>query len=121
MDKVKLPKVVAEAIENQRNKECLSNYGMIQLWDRMKNPEHLNEHMKIMKNYFKDKCADLYVEVVVNGYEVEMTPEEKVKMVFDGYACMDKNIGLFSGPDVACVIARVCETFGKEIEGVNKI
>lgn len=122
-DKVKLPKEVAEAIQIQRNKEGYTNYGMIQLWERMKYPEHLNDNLKIMKSYFKDRPADLYVEVIVNGYEVEQTPGDKVKAQFDEWQQMHYNSTKFEDrvqlTERMNGMLKTLDIFGIKIEGVN--
>jgi hypothetical protein len=106
MEKVVLSKDVAEAIER---------------WLTTRTKEEL------LKLHAEDDCGWIMVyesligvplmtlaSALVNGYEVEATPEEKIKNVYDCYSCDTRyDIGVRYG------IRRTLELLGKPIPGVN--
>lgn len=83
MSKVLLPKEVAEAIENVWDKVV----GGLGPRDSVKHTwltnwqtlcEEFPEQEPILLEYFRENPVN-YVESLVNGYEVEQTPEDKLR------------------------------------------
>jgi hypothetical protein len=84
-DKVKLPKEIATYIEDLLiggNNEMLIS-GVL---------GNANSQKYIaVRNYFK-KDFDSLLQALVNGYEVELTPEDRVRRMFDE-ACREERYG----------------------------
>jgi hypothetical protein len=82
MNKVTLPKEVAEALEKLR--EGFHDHGVVvAVFDGAPytfNPYYFG--VEKTREYFHDKPAEL-MSALVNGYEVEQTPEEKVQEYYD--------------------------------------
>lgn len=71
----KLPKNVAEAIEYFRNKENLNNSEIV--WQVHQVDQNL-KHGEVIRDYAADNYDD-FLRALVNGYEIEETPEDKVR------------------------------------------
>jgi hypothetical protein len=102
MEKVKITKEQAKAIEYQLNVDSKSNL----VWSR------LDPHVT-----FYSECSvlnkmdpDLLIEALYIGYEVEQTPKEKVREFYY------KNSAF---PEIAHVIRETVNMLGHKIEGVN--
>ncbi|MED0672306.1 hypothetical protein P4S95_19210 [Aneurinibacillus aneurinilyticus] len=82
MEKVKLPKEVAEAIETLENAE-ITTFGIIcslayEIWGHS---EHASEAHKVLRKFSFGNSGgntDVLLKALVNGYELDLTPEEKV-------------------------------------------
>lgn len=109
---VTLPRNVGKAIENLRSKgstKSLFNYPNIIL------------HSKTSSDYksiaefiqFNDKTFGMYFEALVNGYELEASPEEQIKALY----LNNKEYGLRAE---AKTIRNVLNILGIKIEGVNE-
>ncbi|VXC07410.1 conserved hypothetical protein [Bacillus sp. 349Y] len=101
MEKVTLPKDVAEAIE-----DYLSEYDKARLIKAHSTPGRWSADVREEIN--KIDVMTL-AAALVNGYEVEVTPEEKVKEHFDG-------LDLFSSQ---CAVIETLNILGIKIEGIN--
>lgn len=83
-DKVKLPREVAEAIESLRSRENgFSDYSIIGMMHNQSNyhPKEigiLNSHMTQDRMH-----PDDLIKAMVNGYEIELSPEEQVREYFE--------------------------------------
>jgi hypothetical protein len=108
-EKVKLPREVAEAIENVRGHYKVGAEFDLNLMDKEKFEGTIvislfaNESRENMIRYF---------QALVNGYEVEETPEEKVKNIYQYY------LSAYSG-FAAKAIMEVLDVLEIKIEGVN--
>lgn len=115
MEKVKVSKEVAEAIE-WYEKECEKN-GVMRWEDELiychshVNDEWLNERVKPLAKLSSFELAS----ILVLGYEIELTPEE---MILKEYNCrfdaLDKNERWFCDG-----VLFVLKTLNIEIKGVN--
>lgn len=110
-EKVKLKREVAEAIETLRTpSNGFSNYAIIGMMndhrESMKEIVVINNHMGQGKMHPDDLIAAL-----VNGYEVEETPEEKVRRYYENHA---EKVG--NGKTVVLNVLHLLEI---QIEGVN--
>jgi hypothetical protein len=76
LEKVKLPKEVAKAIERFRNIGC-DNASIIYTFASGKDENNLD-----FANYASDNF-DTLLQALVNGYEVEQTPEDKVREYYN--------------------------------------
>ncbi|RIJ64110.1 hypothetical protein [Rummeliibacillus sp. POC4] len=81
--------------------------------------EVLQEHI----DTWSDDCIPLnslsfleLAEILINGYEVEQTQEEKIKKLFYGYAGENE----FHESDAQKAILELLEILEKKVEGVNK-
>lgn len=109
-EKVKVSKEVAEAIEFLKkefdyNFEAFMKVSLNDGWHINKNCTPLN----------KISVEDL-AKILINGYEVELTPEEKIKKLFYGYAGENE----FHESDAQKAILELLEILEKKVEGVNK-
>lgn len=112
MNKVTLPKEIADAMDRtfqHKTKEQISwaVFNIIKL-----NDANLTSDSVIIKNYFKNEDLFLLMEALVNGYEVEQTPEEKVREYFE--RVMNTKAPL---PHIAVVAT--LDLLGIKISGVN--
>lgn len=120
MERVKLPREVAEAIEHCRNDD-FSNRLII----RLALDERGNTPLRDLLYYFADTQFDTLVSALYNGYEVEQTPEEKVREMFvDAVNEEEKRegqetalAGWWEGRRMA--IIDTVNALGIKIEGVN--
>lgn len=92
MEKVKIPKDVAYAITVMRAND-ISNYDIVKslnsdYWyaDAGYNDEEVKNANYVLFNYFikdTENNPEKIIQALVNGYEFELTPEEKVKKLYD--------------------------------------
>jgi hypothetical protein len=118
MDKVKLPKLVAESIGNLLS----ANYTWTKddLFYVILNPnktipkEEFLVDVNVLRGYAKSREL-LLARALINGYEVEQTPEDKVRDRYEFYiSCEDrKERGRAMG------IKEALDILGKQIKGVN--
>jgi hypothetical protein len=78
-DKVKLPRRVVDAINYFLHNERLS-YSEI-VWQSYQ-VNQTTEHGRYLRDYASDNFVDI-LQALVNGYEVEETPEDKVRDYID--------------------------------------
>ena len=80
MEKVKLPREVAEAIEYLCEKES-SNYKVAHrvFYSMRGEPDYPGQ---IVYEYFNGDMDEL-IKVLINGYEIEQTPEDALRMYYD--------------------------------------
>lgn len=133
VEKVKLPKEVCEAIETMRSNE-MTNYAIISslndsFWVKDKGCELSNviNANHVLYDYTHQsplQNTELIIEALVNGYEVEPTPEKKLlemyKQALQNHqnAKIDEEIIYYSGYSQGILIT--LETLGIEIEGINE-
>lgn len=114
MNKVKLPKEVAEAIAYLR-KEGFSDYSIITSADG-KESICSTQFLTINNSFGQDKMhPDEFIKALVNGYEVEETPEDKVREFFIKY---DESNGEYSRGSRNAVV-EILDLLNIKIEGVN--
>ncbi|UKS25055.1 DUF1642 domain-containing protein [Paenibacillus sp. HWE-109] len=111
-DKVKLPRKVAEAIDQMKYMGVTSLMACIARWevDEPVTGELCTIHDYYLKNPYLIACA------LVNGYEIEpQTPEEIIRFRYDGYISSDdrKYRGMAIG------LKEAIDILGIKIEGVN--
>ena len=83
--KVVLPKDVAEAIENLRD-FGLTDYGIIvESADTTRKGNEIDELRIIRKFTFESEGdgAQIILQALVNGYEVEQTPEDRLREYYE--------------------------------------
>lgn len=112
MDKVKLPREVAEAIQRVR-----SHYksGCEYDLDLLKKEDWDCIHPIVVFTQDSRVNMQLYFEALVNGYEVEQTPEDKVRDYFN--YCKNS-----AAPEIRSEMYGIRNTLnilGIKIEGVN--
>lgn len=103
MDKVVLPKKVADEI-----KKCRSGYSDIDLMGIAISDSDCKvyEHMQA----FAREDFETFLKAIANGYEIEMTPEEKVyEYYYEHTENSDEKVG----------VRRTLALLGIKIEGVN--
>lgn len=110
MDKVLLPKEVADAIhyfQVKGSEKSLFNVPTIA------SSSAKNKRYKTIFDFFQssDENFKKYFNALVNGYEVEMTKEDLIKVYFESH----KNL-----PGITTGIKATLKILGIEIEGVNK-
>lgn len=83
MSKVTLPKEVAEAIEIIRG--CgWSNYYIVASTDKpLKDSRPCYEEIEVIRRWAVEGNSDKLLEALVNGYEVEKSPEEELREYYD--------------------------------------
>jgi hypothetical protein len=118
MEKVKLPKEVAEAIERLRN-EGASVHEIV--YDYASGNVLYSQYNKLAD--FASDNFDTLLKALVNGYEVEMTPEEKVREYYDRWKfqadadlCIEERVIAERSMNV---IKCTLDNLGIKIEGVN--
>lgn len=80
--KVVLPKEVAEAVEWARTEEGQSNYNIVRLSAGAVFSEHLLSIQRWAFDSSGKGSPDKLMQALVNGYEVEQTPEDKLRKFF---------------------------------------
>jgi hypothetical protein len=106
MEKVTLPKEVAEAMENllsrgAEDKDIIA-YGMARF---------TTENAGEIYRYAQDNFYGL-MSALVNGYQVEQTPEERLREYYD-------NMLFANGDTYSDVIKHTLDILGIEIDGIN--
>lgn len=119
MEKVKLPKDVAESIEGIRSGDGDNRHVL----EEILNDRPVTKESETVYKYAKDHL-DTILKALVNGYEVELTPEEKVreywdKMMKSRYSCKNE-IQLDNIESEIAGIEKTLELLEIEIEGINK-
>ncbi|MCP1355430.1 DUF1642 domain-containing protein [Aneurinibacillus migulanus] len=102
MEKVKLPKEVAKSIEDLREIGA-DNWDIV--FTFASGDEYHNHLVEFAKEH-----TDRFLQALVNGYEIEMTPEEKVYEYYHEHTeNSDEKVG----------VCRTLNLLGIKIEGVN--
>lgn len=112
-EKVKLPRDVAEAIEGFRD-----TFGTDELYEIGKyvgNETSESRAYTIFRWMTRGNMVK-YKQAIVNGYEIEETPEDKVKDLFDYFG---QEGVVFAGVDVQNKIANMFNLLNIKIKGVN--
>ncbi|WP_368900708.1 hypothetical protein [Oceanobacillus oncorhynchi] len=120
MEKVKLPQKIAEYLNvmTDRHKSIHAVY------DEIKHGYGVANKI-ILRDYFfesKESSPDILLKALVNDYEVEETPEEKLIKVYKQYL-QSTSIGSMDARLFACKAAGIRETLdilGIEIKGINE-
>lgn len=123
MTKVKLPREVAEAVEGLRKITC-SNYEVM----CVVRSAHANPNAIKVRDWFADGAGthDLLMEALVNGYEIEKTPEEIVRQKYE-MLDINRRLAKLSYDDVTASksaakregMREVLDAYGIKVEGVN--
>lgn len=84
MEKVKLPREVADAIETISR---MQNWKMRVMECMFDDHRSLSSEMSTVKTYFhyNGTNGELIMQALVNGYEVEQTPEDNVRDRYNRY------------------------------------
>lgn len=110
MEKVKLPREVAEAIERYWSRwSPEAHLKHIKLTDWSGISERDGDAHRTLVSYAKEHPVE-YIQALVNGYEVESAPEDKVRHYYDNYA------EAYGGRES---IRRVLQILNIKIPGVN--
>jgi hypothetical protein len=115
VEKVRLPKKVAIAMKNFQNQFGKLEMYVIQNYVG----SEISQGDAATIVYWMSKSDENYLAyyaALVNGYEVEQTPEDRVRDLFDYF---DQPDVAFSGKDVQNKIARMFCFLNIKIEGVN--
>lgn len=120
MNKVKLPKEVAEAIETLRNPENgFSDYAIIGMLYSHTHHKELDSIQILNSHMGQDKMhPDNLITALVNGYEVEETPEDKVRAWYELFN-QSENKTVFNALEVQGIIEKTLNLLNIKIEGVN--
>jgi hypothetical protein len=114
-DKVTLPREVAEAIELAKD-----TYGSITAIFE----DARNGNLDVLHDYFKYNFDELII-ALVNGYEIEKSPEDKVREYYDSVLNRLYTEGLddqerrYVLESEACGILRTLDLLEIKIPGVN--
>lgn len=111
MEKVKLPKKVAVAIEWQRKSVSPTNYDIIKY--AITGGGNLE-----IRDFAEDNFDEL-LEALVNGYEVQQTPEDKVREYYEKQYTMRNDYEKPAQDQSYIAIETVLELLGIKISGVN--
>jgi hypothetical protein len=128
--RVTLPREVAEALDSLREKGY-SNFTILSYVINEKYIAHLPEITTIVKAYERDDFSfDTLLNALVNGYEIEKSPEEleaerkeKVRELYD--KALENYAALPASPESAYYdgltqgILKTLETLDIKIPGVN--
>ena len=120
MEKVKLPREVAEAIEYLCEKES-SNYKVAHrvFYSMRGEPDYPGQ---IVYEYFNGDMDEL-IKVLINGYEIEQTPEDALRMYYDH--CEKKKSQAVFTPEYKEYLGKIIgirmalKILGIKIEGIN--
>ena len=117
MEKVKLPREVADAIDSISR---MQNWKMRIMECMFDDQRSLSSEMATVKTFFHNNGTngELIMQALVNGYEVEQTPEDKVRELFRVEGERDNN----GSPHASWILTgalRVLEAYNIKIEGVN--
>jgi hypothetical protein len=124
-DKVKLPKKVALAIESLRSADFkITNWDIVYAFAN----SQADEYPALIE--FARQDFDTFIKALVNGYQIEETPEDKVKEIHNKYIAMghEKCRNYETNNNVpaanyyyakADAIRDVLNILGIKIEGVN--
>jgi len=108
MERVKLPREVAEALDDVK---YMGLHNIIEQVVNMHAYEVVTSQLSDIRHHFRADWR-LLAEALVNGYEVEETPEEKVRKLFDGsYPGMDAQY--------RAGIRHTLDALGISMKGVN--
>jgi hypothetical protein len=112
-DKVKLPREVAEALDSLRGKGY-SNFTILSYVINEKYIAHLPEIATIVKAYERDNFSfDTLLNALVNGYEIEKSPEDKVREYYRSLWSENR----YDKPQLA--IRKTLNLLGIKVPGVN--
>ncbi|MCP1355043.1 DUF1642 domain-containing protein [Aneurinibacillus migulanus] len=119
MDKVVLPKKVADEI-----KKCRSGYNDIELMEMAISTCKLSgyEHMQA----FAQEDFETFLKAIANDYEVEMTPEEKALDYYEGLGRLMNEAAAKNNRSETMALANkqvgarnILIMLGIKIEGIN--
>ena len=115
MEKVKLPHEVAKAIEKLRSMDFkITNRDIITAFCN-----HIHDGYPALVDYAESNFNDLLL-ALVNGYDVEDSPEDKVIVLYNRFfnsGANEKDEAYASGAIAG--IKLTLEALGKNIKGVN--
>ena len=111
MERVKLPRDVVDAIDRSKHMGMASIMAHVARFGDG-GYEKTNDELHLIYRYYKENPY-LIAAALVNGYEVELSPEERVKMYFDHWK--DTRDGDFAKG----VVRETLDLLNKKIIGVN--
>lgn len=115
MEKVKLPRAVAKAIEHYSKPTlAYTKYGVLDCIVGESTDVALNARKALIENYDEGMCWDVLMNAIVNGYEVEVTAEDKVRDLYD-----NPDIHNYNPISWKMGIKVTLDALGIKIEGVN--
>ncbi|QOS98950.1 hypothetical protein JNUCC42_21520 [Brevibacterium sp. JNUCC-42] len=127
MEKVKLPKEIGSAIEELRktgwSEECIVN--AIEFIDFEHKPIRPTGAPSTIANWLSEDIKRLLIlaSAVVNGYELEHTPEEKLSDIYkkyENYALQAWNPVVMERNHLICQGIKIAvDELGFKIEGIN--
>lgn len=111
MSKVTLPREVAEAIEASYAFGFRSKHILLS----SVSTEDIDDTYVLALRKYARKNFDVLLAALVNGYDVEKTPEEVIRDDYEQFdpGTLEYRVGLRDG------IVRTLNTLGIKIEGVN--
>lgn len=115
--KVVLPKDVAEAVESIRSVSGTTIVYDLEIL--RKDTKRGNNLTKLITEYVDEHGPQKYFSALVNGFEIEQTPEEKLAEYYD--VMIESAYGLRSTYDGGVVlgIEKTLEILGITIAGIN--
>jgi uncharacterized protein (UPF0297 family) len=121
-DKVKLPRELAEALDSLREKGY-SNFTILSYVINEKYIAHLPEITTIVKAYERDDFSfDTLLNALVNGYEIEKSPEDKVRAYYEFWSERAKDRDYETRTEAENKLDGmlfVLDAYGIKIPGVN--
>lgn len=130
MEKVKLPKELAEAIETLENAE-ITTFGIIcsLVHERWGHSEHASEAHKVLRKFSFGNSGgntDVLLKALVNGYEIEMTKEEMALDYYETLGRLMNEAEAIGNRDKALALSNerkgarcILMILGIKIEGIN--
>jgi hypothetical protein len=116
-EKVKLPREVIEAIEHYSKSEFgYTKYGVLDCIVGEASSYSMKARSVLISAHGEGPCWDVLMEAIINGYEVEETPEERIKETFERFERSEvgREVGFAGG------IKFSLNELGIKIEGINK-
>jgi hypothetical protein len=109
MEKVKLLKEVAEAVEHLRNGFYDPQIIVAVLDGESYTHNPYRKHIEVLRDHFYLENANKLISALLSGYEIEQTPEERLREYYD-------NMLFANGDTYSDVIKHTLDILGIEIE-----
>ena len=118
MEKINLPKEVAEAIEDFRRTQSLNRYILSKAYINDMD-DNANERVKVVHKFCSENSNfEMFLQALVNGYEIEQTPEEKLRELYKKWTEQHET-GVIDRQDEISGMVQTLSILGITIEGVN--
>jgi hypothetical protein len=116
-NKVKLPKEVAEAIDYAREG---MNWSHANILVRSVRGDWESSEMQPLRDFCRtDNFYLILAQALVNGYEVEQTPEDKVREYYESLKSEEGKDWTASNYQKACATVDILNLLNIKIKGVN--